>query len=498
MSYLMGIDLGTSSVKTIIMNEYGVIKSTAHCSYDISIPEKDHAEQDPENWWSATVKTIQMALKEANIQSNEIKGIGFSGQMHGMVLIDKNYNVIRPAIIWSDQRTKIEVNEINKRIGKDYIGKVTLNSLSTGFQTPSLLWIKNYEPDSYNKIYKVLLPKDYIRLRLTGECGTDVTDASATLAFDTRHRVWSNDLILKLGLNIDIYPIVKNSLDIAGEVTSKAAKETGLHKGTLVVYGGGDQPMQSIGNGIVNPGQISLTIGTGGVVYSVTSEPKYDDELRTHTFCNAVPGTWNIMGANLAAGLSLSWLNKNILSNLSYKEINTFAANVSPGSEGLIFLPYLIGERTPHMDAAARGTFLGLTLKHNRANLIRSVMEGVVFSFRDTIEIFKTLNVRMDKFIASGGGARSDIWLNIQANILNQEIYKVNQPEQACVGAAIVAGVGVGLYKSIDEACKNIIKFNDEPVAPNPKTVQIYNETYELFKEAYQQNKEIFHKLSEK
>lgn len=491
----MGIDLGTSSVKVIIMNEYGVIESTAQTSYGISIPEKGFAEQDPEVWWSATVKTIQLALKEASIQSNEIKGIGYSGQMHGMVLIDKNGNVIRPAIIWSDQRTINEVDEINSSLGKDYVGKVTLNPLSTGFQTPSLLWVKKYEPTSYKKINKVLLPKDYIRFRMTGENGTDVTDASATLAFDTKNRVWSKELILKLGLNPDIYPIVKNPSDIAGEVTLKAAEETGLHKGTLVVYGGGDQPMQSIGNGIVKPGQISLTIGTGGIVYSVTAEPKYDYKLRTNTFCNAVQGTWNIMGANLAAGLSLSWLNRNILSTLSYKELNELAASISPGSEGLIFLPYLIGERTPHMDASARGTFLGLTLKHTKANLVRSVMEGVVFAFRDSIEIFKGLDIKMDKFIASGGGARSDIWLNIQANILNQEIYKVNQPEQACVGAAIVAGVGVGLYDSIEEACTNIIKIKEDPIQPDPQIVDLYNETYPLYKEIYQQNMETFRKL---
>lgn len=498
MSYLMGIDLGTSSVKTVIINESGLIKSTAQSSYDILIPEKDYAEQDPEIWWNATVHTIQRALKEEEIQSNEIKGIGFSGQMHGMVLIDKNNNVIRPAIIWSDQRTKNEVKEIYTKLGKDYIGSVTLNHLSTGFQTPSLLWIKKHEPASYQKIYKVLLPKDYIRLKMTGELGTDVTDASATLAFDTKRRIWAEELILKLGLDPEIFPIVKNPTDVAGEVTIEAAKETGLHKGTLVVYGGGDQPMQAIGNGIVTPGQISLTIGTGGVVYSVTKEPKYDVDLRTHTFCNAVPETWNIMGANLASGLSLSWLNKNILSNLSYEELNILADSVTSGSEGLIFLPYLIGERTPHMDPEARGTFLGLTLKHNKAHLIRSVMEGVVFAFRDSIEIFKNSNVKMDKFIASGGGARSDIWLKIQANILNQEIYKVNQPEQACIGAAIVAGVGAGVYDSIEIACSKIIKFSDEPVQPDQKTVSLYNETYELYKEIYQQNKAIFHHLAGK
>ena len=493
----MGIDLGTSSVKTIIIDIDGNMKSSAQAFYDISIPNKGYAEQDPERWWRSTVQTIKQALNDARIHSQEIKGIGFSGQMHGMVLIDKHLELIRPAIIWSDQRTGQEINSIYELLGKNYVGEITLNPLSTGFQTPSLLWIKQNELKTYEKIYKVLLPKDYIRLRMTGELGTDVTDASATLAFDTKHLVWSDELISKIGLNRDFYPNVNFPYDIAGEVTAETAKETGLYKGTPVVYGGGDQPMQSVGNGIVEAGQVSLTIGTGGQVFSILSEPKYDSQLRTHTFCNAVPGTWNIMGASLAAGLSLSWLNGKILSNMSYHEINELAKSVKPGSEGLLFLPYLTGERTPHMDSSARGTFLGLVLKHTRAHLIRAVMEGVVFALRDSVEIIKSLDTKMDTFIASGGGARSEVWMKIQANVLNQEIYKVSQEEQACVGAAIIAGVGVQAYSSIQEACQAIIQFSDQPVVPNPEDVRICNDMYQCYKLAYQQNKELFHRLSD-
>ncbi|MBA9028556.1 xylulokinase [Peribacillus huizhouensis] len=497
MSYLMGIDLGTSSVKTVIIDIDGNMKSSAQAFYDINIPNKGYAEQDPKRWWKSTVQSIKEALNNAHIQSQELKGIGFSGQMHGMVLIDKQLQVIRPAIIWSDQRTQREVHSIYELLGKNYVGEITLNPLSTGFQTPSLLWVKQNEPETYERIYKVLLPKDYIRLMLTGEIGTDVTDASATLAFDTRNLVWSDKLISTIGLNRDFYPNVNNPFDIAGEITEKASKETGLYRGTPVVYGGGDQPMQSVGNGIVEAGQVSLTIGTGGQVFSVISEPKYDKQMRTHTFCNAVPGTWNIMGASLAAGLSLSWLNEKILSNMPYHEINELAKSVKPGSEGLLFLPYLTGERTPHMDSSARGTFIGLVLNHSRANLIRAVMEGVVFALKDSVEIIKSLDTKMDTFIASGGGARSDVWLQIQANILNQEIYKVSQEEQACVGAAIMAGVGVQAYPSIKEACQAIIQISDEPVVPHPEDARKYNDMYQYYKMAYQQNKELFHHLSD-
>ncbi|WP_010677121.1 xylulokinase [Bacillus timonensis] len=496
MSYLLGIDLGTSSVKTVIMDSYGTIRGSAAAEYDILIPQKNFAEQNPHHWWKATIDTIQNVLNSSQIHGKDIKGIGISGQMHGIVLINKDYEIIRPSIIWSDQRTQVEVDEIYKSLGKEFIGDETLNPLSTGFQIPSLLWVKKHEPFVYNQIYKVLSPKDYIRLMLIGEVGTEITDASATLGFNTKSKVWSEKIITELGLNLDNFPIVMEPTNIAGTITERAAIITGLPKGTPVVFGGGDQFMQAIGNGIIEPGQVSLTIGTGGQVFSVLSEPNYDRRLRTHTFCNAVPGTWSIMGASLSAGLSLSWLNKKVLSGLSYKEINTLANCINPGSEGLLFLPYLTGERTPYMDSSARGTFLGLVLKHERAHLIRAVMEGVVFALRSSVEIIEGLNVKTNKFVASGGGARSETWLKIQAGILNKEIYKSNQIEQAGTGAAIVAGVGVGLYKSIKEACETVIDIGKVPIEPSLKDVHIYNEMYELYKDAYQKNKDLFHSLS--
>ncbi|MBP1994233.1 xylulokinase [Paenibacillus eucommiae] len=384
--------------------------------------------------------------------------------MHGMVLIDHNHEVIRPAIIWSDQRTVSEVEEVYRLLGKDRLGEITLNPISTGFQTASLLWIKNNERGYYERIFKVLSPKDYIRMQLTGTIGTEITDASATLAFDTTNRQWSELLLSRVGLDSAMYPEVSNPFDIAGEITSEASQETGLAPGTPVAFGGGDQSMQAVGNGIVQPGQVSLTIGTGGQVFSVIEKPYYDPQLRTHTFCNAIPGTWNIMGASLSAGL--------------------------------VFLPYLSGERTPHMDPSARGTFLGLALKHDKAHLLRSVMEGVVFALKDSAAIFQELGIHMDMFIASGGGARSQVWMQIQADIMNREIYKSDQSEQACLGAAIMAGVGVKRYTSVFEACSVLIKFNDQPVTPIAENVRIYEEVYGIYRDAYQQNKELFQRLS--
>ena len=497
MAYLMGIDLGTSSVKTIIIDIDSNVKAMAQEEYSIEIPYEGYAEQRPEIWWKATVNTIKEALAKSGIKSSEIKGIGLSGQMHGMVLIDKNLKVIRPAIIWCDQRSKSEVDAIYKKIGRDKLGRLTLNPVATGFQISSLLWVKYNEYQNYNNTYKVLLPKDYIRLRLTNEIGTDITDASSTLAFDTSNRKWSEYIIKALELDIDKYPGCYNPFDLAGVVTREASQETGLACGTPVVFGGGDQPMQAVGNGVIYPGIVSSTIGTGGQVFTVIDKPLYDDELRTHTFCNAIPGTWNIMGASLCSGLSLRWLRDNILNGLDYHIIDEMASNILPGSEGLIFLPYLTGERTPHMDPYAKGIFFGLSLKHTNAHMIRAVLEGVTFSLRDSLEIFKQMGIKMDRLVASGGGARSSLWLQIQADVFGVEVYRSKATEHACMGAAIMAGVGTGVYASVQEACEHIVKYHQEPVLPNSKNMEIYNYYYGIYKEIYPRNKDLFKRIGE-
>lgn len=495
LGYLMGIDLGTSSVKTLIIDEDGNVESLTQEEYSIDIFKKGWAEQNPENWWKATVNTIKDALQQSSISPYDIKGIGLSGQMHGMVLIDESLCVLRPAIIWSDQRTDQEVDCIYRKVGKEKFKRITLNSVSTGFQTPSLLWVKENEPNIYEKTYKVILPKDYIRLRLTGEVGTDHTDASSSLAYNTAELKWSADIIESLDLDMDKYPKVNSSYEIAGKITRKIAAETGLQEGTSVVFGGADQPMQSIGNGIVSPGDVSLTIGTGGQAFTIVDHPKYDNQFRTHTFCNALPGTWNILGATLSAGLSLKWLKNNILYKSSYDEITKTLQNIPAGSEGLLFLPYLSGERTPHLDSAAKGAFIGLTLKHTRDHMVKSVMEGVVYSLRDSLSIMKELDIKMDRFIASGGGSKSKLWMQIQADVLNEEIYRVETIEQASLGAAIMAGVGTGVYMSVQEATKKLVKYNNIPTVPIKENVEKYNYYYPIYRELYENNKYSFPKL---
>lgn len=495
MGFLMGIDLGTSSVKTLIVDDKGKTKAIARQEYPIDIPRVGHAEQDPEVWWQATAKTVRQAIHQAQIDVADLKSVGLSGQMHGMVLIDRNFEVVRPAIIWSDQRSKQEVDEINLKVGKEALGKITLNTVAAGFQTPSVLWVLKNEPHHYEKTFKILLPKDYIRLKLTGEIGTDITDASSTLAFDTVSGRWSSAIINRLGLNMEKYPDCKLSYEVAGEITDWAAKETGLAPKTPVVFGGGDQPMQAIGNGIIYPGYVAANIGTGGQISTLIEQPLYDEQLRTNTFCNVLPKTWNIMGAILAAGLSLKWLTENLFKDYEFANINQLVRQLPAGSEGLVFLPYITGERTPHMDPYARGVFFGLTLSHTAANFVKAVMEGVTFALRDSMEIFTNLGIRVDRVIASGGGAKNAEWLDIQANVFNKEIYTTKTVEQACLGAAIVAGVGTNIYSSIREGCSAAVQFNEQPIIPTARKVDKYNEIYPVFKELYSRNKDLFPKL---
>lgn len=489
MAYLLGIDLGTSSVKSVLMDQEGTLLAIRQQEYTFDIPREGWAEQDPEVWWQATAKTVREALQQAEIVPSEIVGVGFSGQMHGLVPLDKNGKPIRKAIIWCDQRSVAQVERIRQIIGVKRLGEITHNQIATGFQTASLLWMKEHEPKLYEKTAVVVLPKDYLKYKLTGKLSTDVTDAASTLAFDVCQRKWSTELIQDLGLNPQLYPPVFLPEELGGLVTKDAANQTGLLEGTKVFHGGADQVMQAIGNGIIAPGQVSVTIGTGGQVFAPLTSPLYDPQLRSHTFHNFSRNSWFFMGATLSAGLSLRWLRDTVLGGMSYQEMDKLVSNVERGSEGLIYLPYLSGERTPHMDPYARGMFFGLTLHHSRAHMMRAVMEGVVFSLRDCLELFYQMGQNCEKVIASGGGARSGPWLQMQADILNREIYTSKMLEQAGVGAAISAGVGAGVYESYRQACDKVIQWNQVPCTPDPQGVAQYQEYYQLFKELYQVNK---------
>jgi xylulokinase len=492
MSILLGIDIGTSSVKSMLMDVEGRMLGFSQIEYEISIFSPGYAEQDPEVWWDLTCRTIALALNQAGIEADQIIGIGLSGQMHGLVALDQDGKVVRPAIIWCDQRTINEKNAIENMFTSEQLGELIQNPAAAGFQLLSLMWMKENEPDQYRRIRHVILPKDYVRYRLTGEIAVDTTDASSTSAYNVTEKRWSTELLEKVSIDPILFPQVGEPWEISGVVTSQAAAATRLHEGTSVVYGGADQAMQAIGNGIITPGTISCTIGTGGQLFAPTITPIYDSLLRTHTYVHAVPNRWYLLGASMSAGLSLKWLAGQVLRRTDYLELDQLAEKISAGSEGLIFLPYLTGVRTPHMNPHATGMFFGLTLNHSDAHLVRSVLEGVGYSMRDSLEIFKSLGINMDRIIISGGGAKSRLWKQILADILGSEVYTSTMKEQACFGAAIMAGVGVGAYSSIDSACASIVRIHEQPIMPIAENIEIYESRYKVYQQLYQNNRELF------
>ena len=499
MHCFMGIDLGTSSVKTLIISEKAEILSLSQKDYSFDTPYINWAEQDINIWWESTVFTIKDALNKLRLKHNDavIKGISFSGQMHGLVALDKNGNPVRKSIIWCDSRSTKEVNYINEKIGKENIIKVTHSPLAAGFLLASLLWIKNNENFNYDKIYKVILPKDYIRYKLTGIIAADITDASSTCAFDANENVWSYEILRKLDIDASIFPDVHYPHEIAGNVIKEASLITGLNEGINVMYGGADQAMQAIGNGIVETKTASITIGTGGQIFMPIDKPIYDQNSKSHTFNFVMPNTWYYLGAALSSGLALKWARNNFCNNEeSFSDIDSNAEKIEAGCEGLIFLPYLAGERTPHMDSNASAMFLGLTLKHSKYHILKAVMEGVVYSLKDCLSILvNDMNFECDKLIASGGGSHSRLWLQIQSDILNKEIYVSKMKEQAALGAALTSIVGNNLYSGYKEAVKELIKHDNKPIIPIKENVKIYSEYYKIFRETYEANKHLMHSI---
>jgi xylulokinase len=485
MNCFLGIDLGTSSVKTIVLREDGIPLGITSSDYPISIPSVGYAEQDPSSWWAATVDAVRRALADADARPADIAAIGFSGQMHGLVPLDDRGSIVRPAIIWCDQRSADQVDAAYRVLDRQAMGRVTLNALHPGFLLASLLWMKQCEAGNFERIAKVLLPKDYLRFRMSGSIGTDVTDASSTLAFDTPERRWSPWIIDGLGLPMSLFPECSAPSDVVGGLTASAAAELGLREGIPIVAGGSDQPMQAVGNGVTTPGILSLTTGSGGQLFSVTDNPLFNPALNTHTFCNVVPGTWYVMAATLSAGLSLSWFQDKIAKE---RDIDLMAADanaVPPGSDGAFFLPYLAGERTPHSDPAARAMFYGLTLKHTRAHMTRAIMEGVAYSYRDCLDVLGGLGIRTDRILASGGGARNRQWLQIQSDVLGREIRMTNATEQAATGAALVAGVGIGAFADIPSTCERMIRVEGSVVRPDPSRMRLYDKGYRIFRDLF-------------
>lgn len=507
MSVFLGVDIGTSGTKTLAMREDGEILATTTVEYPLYNPKPGWSEQEPEDWWQATAKSIKRVLKDAKIKPTEVAGIGLSGQMHGSVFLDKNHDVIRPALLWNDQRTAAECDEIEQRAGgRRSLIKMVANPALTGFTAPKILWLRNNEKRNFSRLKQVLLPKDYVRFRLTGEFATEVSDASGTLLLDVKKRNWSKKLLQKLDLDTSLFPKVYESEEVSGTLSEIAAKATGLPVGVPVVGGGGDQPASAIGNGIVQRGVVSATMGTSGVVFAHNDDVQIDPEGRVHTFCHAVNGQWCVMGCILSAGGSLQWY-RNQLGDAEVKaakrqkvdpyELITAQAESAPvGSEGLFFLPYLSGERTPHADPSARGAWIGLSLRHGRSHLVRSVIEGATYAMRDCLEIIKEMNIPVKQIRVSGGGARSPFWKQTQADIYGQNVCTINAEEGPAYGVALLAAAGTGAYKNVVEACKATISVVEttKAIAANKK---YYNTTYPIYGRLYQSLKNDFRSIAE-
>jgi|WetSurMetagenome_2_1015567.scaffolds.fasta_scaffold19456_2 xylulokinase len=483
---LLGIDLGTSSVKAAAIDYNGYEVCSAACDYNISVPEAGYAEQDMEKLWQAACATIRGLLEKNNIPRNAVTGIGLSGQMHGLVMLDSENRLLYNAIIWADQRSTSEIKEIYTQIPQNEFQDITLNTISPGILASSLLWIKNNKPDIYRKIRTILLPKDYIRYKLCNALGTEATDASGTLLFDVKKRNWSWKIIDSLGMDRRIFPACSDTCSIAGYTTAEAAEQTMLPQGIPVAYGGGDQSMQMLGNGIINSNNWVLNIGTASQIACSVDEPLHEKTFRTNTFCHAGSKKWLVMGASLSGGIALKWLRKNILTQYTYAQFDDLALQTEPGSNGLLFLPSLSGERAPHNNPQSRGCFFGLTLDHTYRHMIRSVMEGIVFNLRESAGLLESTGIPVPPhFISSGGGARSSIWLQIQADIFNKDIYTSTSKEQACLGAAVTAAIATGLYGSIDATCAQMVRINDTVTHPVAQNVQIYAGMFRRYKELY-------------
>ena len=506
MAFLLGIDIGTSGARALVCTEKGQIIADAVEEYPLDAPQPSWSEQNPEDWWEATQVVTRVLMEKTGIPRAEIKGVGLSGQMHGAVFLDKDHEVLRPAILWNDQRTAEECQEIEGAVGRERLLAVTCNPALTGFTAPKILWVRKHEPEVYDRVAKVLLPKDYVRFRMTGAFATEVSDASGTLLLDVPQRAWSDEILSALQIDKALLPDVHESPEVSATISKQAAEALGLAEGTPVVGGGGDQAAGAVGNGIVQTGVISATMGTSGVVFAFADEVQTDPEGRLHTFCHAVPGKWHVMGVVLAAGGSLQWF-RNQLADLEceqakkcqcdpYEILCELAADAPAGSEGLFWLPYLTGERTPHADPYARACWIGLTQRHGKAELVRCLLEGATFAMRDSLEIIRELGIPVNETRLSGGGARSDFWRQMQADIYGQDVCTINATQGPAYGAALLAGVGTGVFASVEEACQTCVAVATQtPV--DPKAQAVYNAAYPIYRKLYLSLKDDFRQIAE-
>ncbi len=499
-SKLLGIDVGTGGTRAVLLGDDGRALSAAMSEHaPMSSPHIGWAEQAPSDWWRAARLAIPECLERGKTSAKEIACVGLTGQMHGLVLLDADGKVLRPSIIWCDQRTDEQCREITNRVGAARLIELTANPALTNFTLPKVWWVREREPQVWARVRSILLPKDYVRYELTGARAIDVAEASGTLMFDVVNRKWSSEILEISGISESSLPKVFESQEISGRVSKSGAEATGLIEGTPVVAGAGDQAAGAVGMGIVRPGAVSATIGTSGVVFAATSRPVLDPKGRIHTFCHAVPGRWHVMGVTQAAGLSLRWFRDqfgvgNEVGSDPYDRLSAEAAKIPAGADGLLWAPYLMGERTPHVDPHARGALVGITAQHTRAHVIRAILEGVAFSLRDTFTIFKELKIPVESIRLGGGGARGPLWRQIQADIYGMPVEIVEAEEGAAYGAGLLAGVGAGVWPSVDQACDSAVRVA-ERVVPDRDRAGRMDRQYATYQKLYPALREIFGEL---
>lgn len=496
--YVLGLDVGTGGTRAVLVDASGRVAASATEEHQpFTSPQIGWAEQSPEDWWRAAGLAVRKSLHQGQVRGDEVCCVGLTGQMHGAVLLDSSAAVVRPALIWCDVRTEKQCQELNQQIGVERLIQLTCNPALPNFTLSKLLWVREHEPENWKRVRSVMLPKDFVRFQLTNERATDVADASGTLLLDVAHRRWSKELLSALEVDVSILPTLSESPEICCNVSASGAAATGLAAGTLVVAGAGDQAAGAIGMGIVRPGAASATIGTSGVAFAATDRPALDRKGRLHAFCHAVPGRWHVMGVTQAAGLSLRWFRDNFgflpSSNGAdpYELLTAEAAKAPPGADGLLWAPYLMGERTPHLDSNARAALVGLTASHTRAHIVRAILEGVAFSLKDSFTIFQEMNLPVESIRLGGGGARSSLWRQIQADVYGHEVEIVEAEEGAAYGAAILAGVGAQMWPSVEAACDEVVKVKDR-VKPDPANVSTMARSYAAYRRLYPALKQVF------
>ncbi len=506
MKYLLGVDLGTSGTKTVLFDEAGKSIASKTIEYPLYQPKNGWAEQDPLDWYNAAVNSIKAVITQSGIDAQDIAGLAIAGQMHGLVMLDKDGKVLRKSILWCDARTGAQCEEITKLVGKNRLIEINANPALSGFTAPKILWVRENEPEIYAKCASIVLPKDYVRYMLTGKLAMEISDASGTNLLDIQKRQWSEEILDKLSIDRKLMPELIESAAIAGHITKEAAELTGLKEGTIVAGGAGDNAAAALGTAVCRDGQAFVTLGTSGVVYAHTSKVSIDPLGRVHTFCAAVPGAWTAMSCTLAAGLSMRWMRDEIytaeheqackMGTDAYDLMTKEASEVQSGADGLIYLPYLMGERSPVLDPEARGVFFGLSARHKKAHLTRAVLEGITLSQRHNLEVLHQMDIVPATIAACGGGGRSAVWRQMLADVLKCQIATIDSKEGPALGAAILAATAAGIFSSVEEACDALVKSGKDNAYPNPAQTVRYDDIYELYQGLYPIMRPAFHKLA--